>query len=102
MAAALFPAPQFLLHRPTQFFVRDVQIPLRGLEIRVAQKELNRSQVQAAAQPTTGRLGIGVRKGSTATSVRNRQESSTLNVIQKLQRTATVGRMMPVAVPLSA
>jgi hypothetical protein len=52
----LFPVPELLLHRLPQFLVRHVQIPLRRLEIRVAQQKLNRPQIQAAGQPATSRL----------------------------------------------
>jgi len=52
--AGLSALPELFLHRLPQFLVRHVQVALRRLQIRVTEKELNRSEIEAPRNLVVG------------------------------------------------
>lgn len=44
------------MHRPPQLLIRDIEITLCGLQVCVAEQQLNRAEVQTFGQPSAGRL----------------------------------------------
>lgn len=48
--------PELFAHGLAQLLVGHVQVPLRGLEVGVAEEELNRAQIQPLREPAAGGL----------------------------------------------